>query len=193
MAGMLSVDPRFRGVASGFQTMILMFGQILSLITLFGVLTHSVDEVQLFNIFLYGGGGASIFECFIFIYVYLLLFLYIILWIFETWDQWQMHCTRATSSPRASCGLPPPSTSSTTSASRLLPFLLPLFLPPMQQWSDGSLRWYPSHNIITITPTPLPSLSPTNLSPYLYPPPTTHHPPYLLMLKLVFVLLKIKK
>ena len=79
MAGMLSVDPRFRGVASGFQTMILMLGQILSLITLFGVLTHSVDEVQLFNIFLYGGGGASIFECFIFIYVYLLLFLYIIL------------------------------------------------------------------------------------------------------------------
>jgi len=59
MAGMLSVDPKFRGVASGFQTMVLMFGQILSLITLFGILTHSVDEVQLFNIFLYGGGGTN--------------------------------------------------------------------------------------------------------------------------------------
>jgi hypothetical protein len=60
MAGMLSVDPKFRGVASGFQTMVLMFGQILSLITLFGILTHSVNEEQLFNIFLYGGGGTSI-------------------------------------------------------------------------------------------------------------------------------------
>jgi len=57
MAGMLSVEPRYRGVASGFQTMVLMFGQILSLITLFGILTHSVDEATLFAIFLVGGGG----------------------------------------------------------------------------------------------------------------------------------------
>lgn len=61
MAAMLSVDPKFRGVASGFQTMLLMFGQILALITLFGILTHSVDEAQLFALFLYGGGGESIF------------------------------------------------------------------------------------------------------------------------------------
>jgi len=59
MAGMLSVEPRYRGVASGFQTMVLMFGQVLSLITLFGVLTDHVNETQLFNIFLFGGGGTN--------------------------------------------------------------------------------------------------------------------------------------
>jgi len=59
MAGMLAVLPQFRGVASGFQTMVLMFGQILSLITLFGILTHSVDFATLFDVFLYGGGGSN--------------------------------------------------------------------------------------------------------------------------------------
>jgi len=58
MAGMLSVEAKYRGVASGFQTMVLMFGQILSLITLFGVLTHAVDFQELFDIFLFGGKGA---------------------------------------------------------------------------------------------------------------------------------------
>jgi len=59
MAGMLSVEAKYRGVASGFQTMVLMFGQILSLITLFGILTNSVDFQTLFDIFLFGGGGAN--------------------------------------------------------------------------------------------------------------------------------------